>query len=62
VVRHDVIGGLLEREPHLAPDVAFGIDATEFVEEHFGARLLTDWRASRSSLYTPLTLEATHIS
>ena len=28
VVRHEVIGGLLDEEPHLAADVAFGIDAT----------------------------------
>ncbi|MGW0867206.1 iron-containing redox enzyme family protein [Streptomyces sp. NPDC002611] len=62
VVRHDVIGGLLEREPHLAPDVAFGIDATEFVEDRFGTRLLTDWRAPRSSLCAPLAQEAAHIS
>ncbi|MET9390512.1 iron-containing redox enzyme family protein [Streptomyces sp. NPDC006624] len=62
VVRHDVIGGLLEQEPHLAADVAFGIDATEFVEERFGARLLADWRASRSSLRAPLAQEVTYIS
>ncbi|CAL9647327.1 hypothetical protein SUDANB108_06538 [Streptomyces sp. enrichment culture] len=62
VVRHEVIGGLLEQEPHLAADVVFGIDATEFVEERFGARLLADWRASRSSLREPLAHEATHIS
>ncbi|MET9815056.1 iron-containing redox enzyme family protein [Streptomyces sp. NPDC006355] len=62
VVRHDVIGGLLEQEPHLAPDVAFGIDATEFVEERFGARLLADWRVSRSSLHAPLARETTYIS
>ncbi|GGX20113.1 iron-containing redox enzyme family protein [Streptomyces lomondensis] len=62
VVRHDVIGGLLEQEPYLAPDVTFGIDATEFVEERFGARLLADWRASRSSLSAPLDRETTHTS
>lgn len=62
IVRHDVIGGLLEQEPHLAPDVTFGIDATEFVEERFGARLLADWRASRSSLRSPLARENAHIS
>lgn len=62
VVRHDVIGGLLEREPRLAPDVAFGIDATEFVEDRFGTRLLGDWHASRSSLYAPLAPEMTHTS
>ncbi|MGA5895566.1 iron-containing redox enzyme family protein [Streptomyces venetus] len=62
VVRHDVIGGLLELEPHLAPDVAFGIDATEFVEERFGARLLADWRASRSSLRATIAQETVDIS
>ncbi|MFH9007991.1 iron-containing redox enzyme family protein [Streptomyces afghaniensis] len=62
VVRHEVIGGLLEAEPHLAPDVAFGIDATGFVEDRFGARLLADWHASRSSLRAPLERETTHIS
>jgi hypothetical protein len=62
VVRHEVIGGLLEAEPHLAPDVAFGIDATGFVEDRFGARLLAGWRASRSSLCAPLDRESAHIS
>ncbi|MGK5696917.1 iron-containing redox enzyme family protein [Streptomyces sp. URMC 128] len=62
VVRHDVIGGLLAEEPHLASDIAFGIDATGFVEDRLGARLLADWRASRSSLRAPLAPEAAHIS
>ncbi|MEU1271547.1 iron-containing redox enzyme family protein [Streptomyces sp. NPDC005799] len=52
VVRQDVIGGLLADEPHLAPDVAFGIDATGYVEDRFASRLLEDWRAGRSSLRT----------
>ncbi|MFD5269565.1 iron-containing redox enzyme family protein [Streptomyces sp. NPDC058335] len=55
VVRHDVIGGLLEEEPHLAPDVAFGVGATVLLEDRLAARLLGDWRAGRSSLRTPLT-------
>ncbi|MFJ8106165.1 iron-containing redox enzyme family protein [Streptomyces sp. NPDC096132] len=54
VVRHDVIGGLLAEEPHLAPDVAFGIDATGLLEDRLGAHLLTAWRAGRSSLRTSL--------
>jgi hypothetical protein len=68
VVRHEVIGGLLEQEPWLAPDVAFGVGATVLLEDRLGERLLGDWRAGRSSLRTPPTLhtpptsEKTHIS
>nr|BFD81103.1 iron-containing redox enzyme family protein [Streptomyces sp. Xyl84] len=54
VVRHEVIAGLLEEEPHLAADVAFGIDATGHLEDRLGDRLLADWRAGRSSLRVPL--------
>jgi hypothetical protein len=61
VVRQEVIAGLLESEPHLAPDVVFGIDATVFVEDRFADRLLADWRAGRSSLRTPVTPVLTHI-
>ncbi|MFF0011098.1 iron-containing redox enzyme family protein [Streptomyces sp. NPDC005374] len=62
VVRHDVIGGLLEEEPHLAADVAFGIDVTGHVEDRLAERLLSDWRAGRSSLRTSLSSETSHIS
>ncbi|MFE9774703.1 iron-containing redox enzyme family protein [Streptomyces sp. NPDC005931] len=61
VVRHEVIGGLLEDEPQLAADIAFGVDATVFVEDRLGERLLGDWRAGRSSLRSPLTHEVAHI-
>ncbi|MGA5036745.1 iron-containing redox enzyme family protein [Streptomyces capoamus] len=54
VVRHEVIGGLLEEEPELAPDIVFGIDATEYLEERLGRRLLDRWGAGRSALRTPL--------
>ncbi|MFJ8533631.1 iron-containing redox enzyme family protein [Streptomyces sp. NPDC093591] len=57
VVRHDVIGGLLAEEPHLAPDVAFGIDVTGFLEDRLADRLLGAWRAGRTSLRTPLRSE-----
>lgn len=53
VVRHDVIGGLLAEEPHLAADVAFGIDVTGYLEDRFADRLLGAWRAERTSLRTP---------
>ncbi|MCZ0206348.1 iron-containing redox enzyme family protein [Streptomyces sp. UMAF16] len=54
VVRHEVIGGLLAEEPELAPDIVFGIDATEYLEDRLARRLLTDWRAGRSCLRVPL--------
>jgi hypothetical protein len=53
VVRHEVIGGLLAEEPHLAPDIAFGIDVTGHLEDRFGDQLLDAWRTGRSSLRTP---------
>ncbi|SDJ57840.1 iron-containing redox enzyme family protein [Streptomyces indicus] len=54
VVRHDVIEGLLEEEPQLAPDIVFGIDATTFLEDRFGAHLLAHWEAGHTSLREPL--------
>lgn len=54
VMRHDVLGDLIEQEPGLAADVVFGIQATEFLEGRFGAQLLTAWREGRSSLRRPL--------
>ncbi|MEU3215708.1 iron-containing redox enzyme family protein [Streptomyces sp. NPDC006971] len=43
IVRREVIGGLLDDEPELEPDVAFGITATSYLEDRLGARLLTVW-------------------
>ncbi|MFP1624438.1 iron-containing redox enzyme family protein [Streptomyces sp. 5K101] len=52
IVRRDVIGGLLEDEPSLAPEVAFGIAAAEFVEDRFAEQLLGAWRQGATSLRT----------
>ncbi|MEU3522486.1 iron-containing redox enzyme family protein [Streptomyces sp. NPDC038707] len=54
VVRHEVIGGLLAEEPELAPGIAFGIDATEYLEDRLARRLLADWRRGRTCLRVPL--------
>lgn len=54
LVRHQVVRGLLQEEPALAPDVAFGIAATDLLEDRFGAHLLDAWRAGESSLFAPL--------
>lgn len=53
VVRHDVVGGLLESEPTLEPDVVFGVQATTLLEDRLGAVLLTAWRDGHSVLRVP---------
>ncbi|WP_225851168.1 iron-containing redox enzyme family protein [Streptomyces sp. HPF1205] len=50
IVRREVVGGLLADEPALAPDVAFGADATTFLEDRLAARLLSAWREGASAL------------
>ena len=52
IMRHDVIGSLLEQEPSLKPDVVFGIQATEVLEARLTAHLLSSWEAGESSLRT----------
>ncbi|HZG04055.1 MAG TPA: iron-containing redox enzyme family protein [Streptomyces sp.] len=54
VMRRDVIGDLLEREPELAADVVFGIRATELLEGRLAGHLLDSWRRNASSLRRPL--------
>ena len=54
VLRRDVIGDLLAREPHLAADVVFGIAATELLEARLADHLLDAWRAGATSLHRPL--------
>ncbi|MCL8010153.1 iron-containing redox enzyme family protein [Streptomyces sp. AS02] len=50
VVRHDVVGGLLEDEPHLEADVVFGIRATLHLEKRLATRLLGAWREGGTAL------------
>lgn len=47
-------GGLVEREPHLAEDIAFGARALMAVERRFAEHLLTRWERGRSSLRSPV--------
>ncbi|WP_093802749.1 iron-containing redox enzyme family protein [Streptomyces sp. Wb2n-11] len=50
VMRRDVIGDLLAREPELTGDVAFGIRASVLLESRWEEHVLGAWRAGRSSL------------
>ncbi|MFD9868267.1 iron-containing redox enzyme family protein [Streptomyces niveus] len=54
VVRRDVVGGLLEDEPWLEADVAFGVAATDLLDTRIGGRTIAVWRDGRTSLRTPL--------
>ena len=50
ILRRDVIGGLLEDEPHLAADVVFGIQATELLETKLENLVRNAWSNGDSSL------------
>ncbi|GGR18421.1 iron-containing redox enzyme family protein [Streptomyces roseolus] len=54
LVRREVVGGLLEDEPALAPEVAFGIAATCFLEDRLGSQVVDAWTRGESALRTPL--------
>ncbi len=55
VVRIDVVGDLLAREPHLDSDVVFGIRAHAAVEDRLADALMASWKQGRSSLRRPLS-------
>jgi Iron-containing redox enzyme len=54
VVRTDVIGDLLAREPHLQRDVVFGMRSRDVVEGRLAAHLAACWESGRTSLRRPL--------
>ena len=54
VVRTDVVGDLVGREPALDRDVIFGIRAHELVEDRLADHLMRCWTSGRSSLRRPL--------
>ncbi|MFC3455448.1 iron-containing redox enzyme family protein [Amycolatopsis speibonae] len=54
VLRHDVVGDLLEREPELAADIVLGIQATDLLENRLTEHLLGAWSAGETSLLRPV--------
>ena len=50
LVRHGLLADLLSREPELAPDVVFGIQASTLLEDRLADHLLRSWDAGSSSL------------
>jgi hypothetical protein len=54
VVRNDVVGDLVAREPQLDPDVVFGIRAHAVVEDRLADAIMASWKAGETSLRRPL--------
>jgi Iron-containing redox enzyme len=54
VVRIDVVGDLVAREPHLDPDVVFGMRAHAAVENRLADKLMESWQRGQTSLRRPL--------
>ena len=54
VVRTDVVGDLVSREPELDRDVVFGIRAHEVVEDRLARHLMASWTNGESSLRKPI--------
>ncbi len=54
VVRTDVVGDLVAREPHLDRDVVFGIRAHAVVEDRLAEHMMSAWADGTTSLRRPL--------
>jgi hypothetical protein len=54
VVRVDVVGNLVAREPQLDRDVVFGIRAHAAVEDRLADAIMASWKAETTSLRLPL--------
>jgi hypothetical protein len=50
VMRREVIGDLLAREPELTASMVFGIQVTDLLERRFADHVLRYWQSERSSL------------
>jgi Iron-containing redox enzyme len=55
VVRLDVVGDLVSREPKLDRDVVFGIRAHAVVEDRLADAIMTSWKQGKTSLRQPLS-------
>lgn len=53
IVRHDVVGDLVAREPALNRDVVFGIRARDVVEDRLADHMVACWQSGTSSLRDP---------
>ena len=54
VVRIEVVGDLVAREPRLEPDVVFGIRAHAAMENRLADKLIESWKQGRTALRRPV--------
>ena len=54
IVRTDVVGDLVMREPHVEADVVFGMRAFDFVEDRLADHMVRSWTEGTTSLRRPL--------
>jgi hypothetical protein len=54
VVRIDVVGDMVARDPRLDRDVVFGMRAFGVVEDHLADTMIAAWKAGQTSLRRPL--------
>ncbi len=54
VVRGDVVGDLVAREPQLDRDVVFGMRAHAALEDRLADKIMASWKQDQSSLRRPL--------
>ena len=54
LVRREVIEALVQDEPELEADIAFGLAASTLADQRLGERAVDCWRQGRSSLRAPL--------
>ncbi|HZU49431.1 MAG TPA: iron-containing redox enzyme family protein [Mycobacterium sp.] len=55
VVRYDVVGDLVARDPRLDRDVVFGMRAFGVVEDRLADIMISAWKAGQTSLRRPLS-------
>ena len=53
LIRHDVIGALIQEEPALAADIAFGLAASGMVEDRFAQYVLGCWKHGATRCWQP---------
>jgi hypothetical protein len=56
IALHDLAGGLISHEPHLAEDIIFGARCAAYADAAFARHFLDRWEAGVSSLLCPARL------